>query len=513
MNLSLFGRLDRPASAVLFAGLGGACEGIRRATGTSPLSAINHDPHAIALHKRNHPETKHFPEDVWEVSPRRGARGRKLGLLWMSPDCRDFSRAKGGQPVSVGVRSLANVAHSWIQDARPNVLMLENVPEFEGWGPLYPDDHPNPKLRGRRIPERKGEFFKEWVGRVRAAGYEVEWRNLVAADYGAPTSRKRLYLIARCDGRPIVWPEPTHGPGRPLPWRTAAECIDWDIEGRSIFGRKKPLADATLRRIAAGLVRFVLRAPRPFLLCHTHGGRLEPIDEPMRTITTARRGERAVVTPYLTKFYGTSRDGANIGEPMPTVTAGAGGGHLGLVAPYLVQTGQGERRGQAPRVLDLHKPLTTVVAGGQRHGLVSAFLAKHYTGAVGSDLGAPMGTVTAVDHHSLVTASLAPEEEAGARRVAAFLVSYYGQSIGQMMTEPMPTVTTKDRFGLVTVLIEGQPYVVTDIRMRMLRPRELARAMGFPDSYILEGTLEQQVARVGNAVCPDVAEALVRANL
>ena len=262
-----------------------------------------------------------------------------------------------------------------------------------------------------------------------------------------------------------------------MPWRTAAECIDWSIPARSIFGRKKPLADATQRRIAAGLVKYVLTAARPFILCHTHGGRLEPIGEPLRTITTAKGGERAVV------------------------------------APYLVQVGQGERKGQAPRVMDIHKPLTTVVAGGQKHGLVMAWLAKHYTGVVGSSLDAPLGTVTTVDHHSICTAHLSPAEDEGARRVYAFLTSYYGQSIGSDLRDPCPTVTTKDRFGLVTVEVEGHPYVVTDIRMRMLAPRELARAMGFPDSYRMDGTIQDQVAAVGNAVCPPVARALVAANV
>ena len=452
MQPTLFGDLSKPASAVLFSGMGGACLGIEGATGTSPLAAVNHWPYALRIHAMNHPATRHYPEDVFNVPPDLASRGRRLGLLWMSPDCTDHSRAKGGVPRTTGRRSLADVIFLWLSSGvQPAVLMLENVPEFKDWGPLHPDDHPDPKKRGRPIKERRGELFKEWIRKVEAFGYRVEWRLLKACDYGAPTIRQRLYLIARRDGRPIVWPEPTHGPGRPLPWKTAAECIDWSIPARSIFGRKKPLADATQRRIAAGLVKYVLKAERPYIV---PGG-----------------------------------------------------------AAYMVQVGYGERKGQKARILDINPPLTTVVSTGQKHGMVMAWLAKHYTGVVGSSLDAPLGTVTTVDHHSLCTAHLSPAEDEGARRVYAFLTSYYGQSIGSDLRDPCPTVTTKDRFGLVTVEVEGHPYVVVDIRMRMLAPRELARAMGFPDSYRMDGTIQDQVAAVGNAVCPPVARALVAANV
>lgn len=468
--LSLFGRLDRPASAVLFAGLGGACEGIRQATGVSPLTAVNHDRHAIRLHGLNHPETIHFQEDVFTVPPLHGARGRRLRLLWMSPDCTHFSRAKGGKPRESGRRSLADVVFPWLRDVHPEVVILENVPEFLSWGPLDPSGHP--------IKARAGEFFREWVVKVESRGYRVEWRTLSACDFGAPTTRRRLYLVARCDGQAFRWPEPTHGPGRAHPWKTAAECIDWSIPCPSIFDRRRPLAEATQRRIAHGLVKYVLNTPRPFLLCLTHGGRLEPLDEPARTITTANRGERA------------------------------------LVVPYLVQSGYGERQGQAPRTLDIEAPLGAVVAGGQKHGIVAAWLAKHYTGVTGSDLGHPLGTVTAKDHHALCTARLAPGLGDGARRVAAFLCKYYGTG-GQWqgLAEPLHTIPTVDRFGLVTAEIDGEPWVVTDVGMRMLQPRELATAMGFPTDYLLEGSKSQQVARIGNAVCPPVARALVEAML
>lgn len=441
---TLFGRLDLPASAVLFSGLGGACEGIRQATGTSPLAAINHWPYALRLHARNHPETWHYPEDVFNVPPELASRGRSLGLVWMSPDCTDHSRAKGGKPKTNDRRSLADVIFTWFAaGVLPAVLMLENVPEFREWGPL--DDE------GRPIKSRRGELFREWIRKVEAFGYRVEHRILAACDYGAPTSRRRLYLIARRDGLPIVWPAPTYGPGRAEPWHSAAECIDWSIPARSIFGRKKPLADATQRRIAAGLVKYVLKTDRPYLV---PGG-----------------------------------------------------------AAFMVQVGYGERKGQKPRTLDINAPLTTVVSTGQKHALVMAWIAKHYGGVVGQELHRPMPTVTTVDHNALCVAGLSPAEDEGARRVAAFLIAYYGTSIGSDLGAPCPTVTTRDRFGLVTVHVEGQPYVVTDIGMRMLVPRELARAQGFADSYRLEGSSKDQVAAIGNSVCPQVARALVAANV
>lgn len=499
---SLFPRNDKPNWISSFAGVGGSCLGIQRAIGVSPGVAINHNAHALAVHALNHPQTLHMVEDVWNVSLRRAARGMRVDGLWMSPDCTHHSRARGGKPRENDRRGLAEVVFQWLDEGvLPRLIFLENVEEFEGWGPLGAD--------GRPIPERKGETFQAWVRRLEGYGYRVEWRSLSACDYGAPTIRRRLYLIARRDGRPIRWPEPTHGPGRKKPWRTAAECIDWDIPAPSIFERDRPLAEATQRRIAAGLVRFVLEAKEPFILCLTHGGRLEPVSEPMRTITTAKRGERAIVTPYLVANNTNNRPHA-MTEPVPTVTTG---NRNYVVSPYLVQTGFGEREGQAPRIADIQEPLGGVVAGGVKRGLCMGWLAKHYTGVTGQGLRRPMGTVTTVDHHSLCTASLAPEEEAGAQRVAAFLTTYYGTAIGQSPADPLATVTTKDRFGPVTVTLEGQPYVVVDIGMRMLQPRELARAMGFPDSYVLRGTKTQQVADIGNAVCPDVPQAIVAANL
>jgi len=439
-------------SVDLFAGGGGASEGIRLATGKAPLVAINHDQASILMHATNHPGTMHLCESVFDVDPFL-PHGMPLHLVWGSPDCTHFSRAKGGKPRSQEIRGLAWIMRDWARDVRPHVICLENVSEFLTWGPLDEE--------GKPIPERKGETFKEFVAQLEDLGYVVEWRVLVAADYGAPTIRRRLFLIARCDGRPIRWPEPTHGPDRLLPWRTAAECIQWDIPCPSIFTRKRPLAEKTMARIAEGMKRFVVEAEEPFLLNLTHGGRLEPLDEPFRTVTAANRGEKA------------------------------------LVVPYGIQTRNGERRGQTPRTFDLSRPMNTITSQGSQGGLVAAFIAKHYTGVYGSDLRASLGTVTAKDHHALV---------------AAFLMKYYGTG-GQLqsLSDPMHTIVSKARFGLVTVTIGGDEYIVYDIGMRMLQPRELARAQGFSDEYQLTGTKTSQIARIGNSVPPPVVKAIVEA--
>jgi DNA (cytosine-5)-methyltransferase 1 len=475
-----------------FAGGGGASLGISWALGRGPDVAINHDAEALALHAANHPETRHLCEDVWAVDPVEACAGRPVGLMWLSPDCKHFSKAKGGRPVNKKIRGLAWVAVRWAKAVQPRVIVLENVEEFQTWGPVLDD--------GRPCPARRGLTFRRFVGRLRNLGYAVEWRELRACDYGAPTSRKRLFLIARRDGRPIVWPAPTHGKGR-RPYRTAAEVIDWTLAAPSIFERTRPLAENTLRRIANGIRRFVIEAPRPFIVNMAHGGSLEALSAPMTTIKTERGGCRA------------------------------------LVVPTLVQTGYGEREGQAPRVPGLEKPLGTVVSG-QKHALVAAFLARHYTGVDGAPLVVPVPTVTAVDHHSLVAASLVKLKgtsrdgqavteplhtvQAGGLHygeVRAFLVAYYGnEKDGGSLFDPIRTVTSKDRMGLVTVA--GREYAIADIGMRMLAPRELYRAQGFPDSYRIEIPFRgkplsksAQVRMCGNSVVPLLAEALVRANL
>ena len=452
---TLFGRLDRLNIVDLFCGAGGTSLGVQQALGYSPEAAINHWPYAIRVHAQNHPDTLHFEEDIFQVAPWEAARGKRVDLLVGSPSCVHFSVAKGSAPKDAGIRSQAEVFIRWAREIKPRVILLENVKEFLSWGPINEDGHP--------IQAQAGESFKGWVQALEAEGYRVGWKLLKACDFGAPTSRLRLFVVARCDDQPIRWPEPSHGHGK-LPYRTAAECIDWSIPCPSIFERKKPLAEATLKRIAAGIQKYVLTTAQPFLLCKSHGGRLEPLDRPLNT-----------------------------------VTAGPKGGDRLLVAPSLIQMGYGEREGQPLRTLNLHKPLGTVVSGGNKFGLVAAFLAKHYTGAIGSDLRSPLSTVTTQDHHSLV---------------AAFMTKFYGAGgTAQGIGAPLDTATTKARFGLVTVTLDGEPYVLSDIGMRMLAPRELARAQGFPDSYIFEGTKADQIAAIGNAVVPQVMAALVRANL
>jgi DNA (cytosine-5)-methyltransferase 1 len=490
-----------------FAGGGGASLGIEEAVGRTVDVAINHDDHAIHIHRLNHPLTRHYCEKIEDVDPIVVCAGLRVGMWWFSPDCTHHSRAKGGKPRDQKIRGLAWQAVRWAAAVSPRVIFLENVPEFVDWCPLIQKRD----KRGRLVfqkdgtpwliadPARKGVTFREFIGQLQALGYTVEWRTLCAADFGAPTTRKRLFLVARRDGLPIAWPEPSHGPGRAHPYRTAAECIDWSIPCPSIFGRKKPLAEKTLRRIAHGVVRYVIENARPFIVPVKSwgGGGNGPrsIDLPMRTVTASKRGEFAVV------------------------------------APTLVQTGYGEREGQRPRSLDLQKPLGTIVGCGQKHALVAAFIAKHYTGVIGQEVERPLGTITAKDHHSAVVMSLTKFQQnnrgcaidepldtvmAGAQRfglVAAFIQRYYSNG-GQLSgaDQPVPTITTKDRMALVTVEIDGETWAIVDIGMRMLQPRELARAQGFPDSYQFTGTKQQQVARIGNSVCPPVARALVAAN-
>lgn len=534
-----------------FAGGGGASLGIEQALGRPVDIAINHDAEAIAMHAANHPETTHYQEDVWKVDPLKATQGRPVALGWFSPDCTHHSKARGGKPRDKNIRGLAWVALRWAAKTQMRVLIVENVEEFRSWGPL----------NRRRRPKRnhKGATFDRWVSQLRALGYEVEWRELRACDFGAPTSRKRLFVIARNDGAPIVWPAPTHSdPKRPMfslvPYRTAAECIDWSIPCPSIFERPKPLATATQRRIANGIRRYVIDAERPFVINLTHGGRLESVDEPFATITGAHRGEKALVAPYLagvggragqspertldapyhtttakgdtalvTPFLAGITHNKSGGQttpgdaPMPTITTSRGG-EQALIAPTLVQTGYGERPGQSPRSLDIEEPLGTVVGGGSKHALVAGFLAKHFGGheTSGSELQEPIDTVPARDHAPMPTVTSGGQHLG---EVRAFLAAYYGNDKdGQAVTEPFRTVTSKERFGLVTV--EGEPYAIVDIGMRMLAPRELFRAQGFPDGYVIDPvvggrrlTKTDQIRMCGNSVCPPIARALVAANV
>lgn len=513
-----------------FAGGGGASTGIEMAIGRSVDIAINHDPDAIAMHKANHPHTKHYCDDVWQVDPVEACEGNPVALAWFSPDCKHFSRAKGGKPVDKNIRGLAWVAVKWALAVRPRILMLENVPEIRTWCPLGADNKP--------IKERTGETFRgfilalstglpEWHPAYKemcealsiepnseeakrlqkGLGYKVQYRTLKSCDYGAPTTRKRFYLIARCDGKRIVWAEPTHAPrdseavkrGLKLPYRTAAECIDWSIPAQSIFERKKPLAENTMRRIARGIQKFVIDNPEPFIVNYKFNNEPKGTDEPLSTVT-------AVNNHYL-------------------------------VAPTLIQyhseTSKDEVRGQ-----ELGEPLMTVDAA-PRYALSVAHIMKNYGGGykgAGSAADAPLGTVTGIDHNSLVTAHIMtmrknmdgqPVDEplstvscSGAHHaeVQAFLVKYFSTGAAKSVNEPLDTITTKDRFALVT--IHGEEYIITDIKMRMLQPRELFNAQGFPEDYIIDCDADghpypktKQVARCGNAVTPQVPAALVKANL
>jgi DNA (cytosine-5)-methyltransferase 1 len=483
-----------------FAGGGGASTGIEMALGRSPDIAINHDAEAIAMHTANHSSTRHYIEDVWNVDPREATGGKAVDLLWLSPDCKHFSKAKGGKPREKKIRGLAWLAVRWAKSVRPAVIMLENVEEFITWGPLLDDGMP--------CPERKGLTFRRFVASLTSLGYIVDWREMRACDFGAPTSRKRLFLVARCDGRPIVWPEPTHGPGR-APYRTAADCIDFNRPCPSIFGRKRELAEATKRRIARGVMRYVVNSPEPFIV--TMRGTSEAhisasagsIREPLRT-ASASGNHHALVMPFLTECANASAQrNFSAAEPLRTQCAEIKGGHFALVAPTLINTRNGERAGQAPRVHDIRQPAPTVTAQGSQGAVVAAFLARHYGGHEndGSDLRIPMHTVTAKDHHALV---------------AAFLMKYYGADQDPRLDQPLHTITTLDRFALVTV--RGEPYYITDIGMRMLDPEELKLAQGFPASYILNPperplTKKAQVRMIGNSVSPHPACALVSANL
>lgn len=483
-----------------FAGGGGASTGIELAIGHSVEIAINHDPDAIAMHKVNHPNTEHYCENVWEVEPRKAVRGRRVALAWFSPDCKHFSKAKGGKPCDKKIRGLAWIVLKWAALVRPRVIMLENVEEFQTWGPLNRRKHP--------IKSKKGQTFLKWREQLESLGYKTDCRELIAADYGAPTKRKRFFLIARCDGKPIVWPEPTHGDknseeviqGKLKPYVAAAEIIDWSIPCKSIFGRKKPLAENTMKRIARGIQKFVIENPEPFIMQIGQTGftedRNKSIHEPLTTIVS--KAEHCLITPYL-MVNTTGHPGGTVEEPIHTITTG---GHHALIAPTLIQyhteTTKNGVRGQS-----IKEPIMTLDSS-PRYGLVSAFIIQMNNNMIGTDMKEPINTIVASPGHI--------------GEVRAFLIKYYGQGIGQDIKEPLDTVVSKDRFGLITLY--GQDYQIVDIGMRMLEPRELFKAQGFPNEYVIDHDFTgkkypktKQVARGGNAVPPPFAEALVRANL
>lgn len=532
----------------LFAGGGGASEGIRAALGRSPDVALNHDAVAVAVYAANHGVKPHR-EDVWKVRPLDATQGRPVGLLWASPDCRHHSRAKGSAPRSKSVRSLAWAVVRWCREVAPRVVMVENVVEFEEWGPLL--------ANGERDRAKKGRTFRAWVAALRRLGYVVEWRRLDASLYGAPTRRIRLFVVARRDGEPIRWPLPTHGKEL-QPLRTAAECIDWSLPCPSIFGRKKALAAKTERRIALGFKRYVLDTAEPFIVETRNGERegqaprVRSARAPHGTVT-AKGSQGALVTPYLAKLRFDS-SGASLEAPMPTILAGGGtrperpgtGNAVGLVVPYIAKVNHGR---DANRSASATEPLSTVTAGQRGHALVSAWVVKHFGGVVGHACGRGLGAVTGRDHHGLAAAHLVklrgdpsdhptqpdlrapcPTLSAGGTHAAlvyAFVVKFFGTGIGQPCTDPLCTVTTKDRCGLVTITIDGETYVVVDIGFRMLQPHELLAAQfgEFARRYDFESvrkrnrrgrlvplTKADKVRLIGNSVCPHVSRALVAAN-
>ncbi|MBP3701234.1 MAG: DNA cytosine methyltransferase, partial [Lachnospiraceae bacterium] len=568
-----------------FAGGGGASTGIEMATGYSVDIAINHDPMAIAQHKANHPYTKHYCESVWDVDPVEACEGHPVALAWFSPDCKHFSKAKGGKPKDKNIRGLAWVAIRWAALVRPRVIMLENVEEFKKWGPLNRSHRP--------IKAKQGYTYQKFLQQLRDLGYEVDTRELVAADYGAPTIRKRFFMIARCDGKPVVWPEPTHGPrdseavkmGLLQPYVGAYTQIDFSRPCPSIFDTaeeikekygiraQRPLAEKTMKRIARGLKKFVLDNPEPFIVQVNHGGDRRPQDikDPMPTITgkhgfgvvepyitmigqtgfaadrsrdvrdpiatVVSKNEHCLVEPVLMPYVmsnNTNNVGASVADGLPTITTG---NRNFLMAPMLIQyhseTASGEVRGQR-----LDEPVMTV-DGSNRYGLVSAFIQKYFDGGykgAGADLEEPLPTVTAWDHNSVCAAHLIQLNNhcdgrdmaepmptitaAGGHfgEVRAFMIKYYSQGVGQDARDPLDTIPTHDRFGLVT--IAGTQYAIVDIGLRMLEPKELYGCQGFPEDYIIDRDYKgreyprsEQVKRCGNAVCPPIPAALVKANL
>lgn len=642
-----------------FCGGGGAGTGLEMGLGRAVNVAKNHSPQAISMHTVNHPGAQHFTTDVFEGDPDTECGGKAVGWFHMSPDCTHHSQAAGGQPRKREIRNLSWIGLKWAGMKRPRVISLENVKQILQWGRLIAK---RDKATGRVVklsgeiaapgevvpvgqqflipdPKQRGKTWRRFVALLEGMGYVVEWKMIKACDFGAPTSRERLFMIARCDGQPIVWPEPTHAknPAKgQQKWKTAADCIDFSDLGQSIFGRKKDLAEATLRRVAKGMKKFVIDSPAPFIvpIANWSGESVQSAGEPLRTITSYPKGGAfSVVSPVIAPATHQGSDRINNPlEPLPTVTC-ANRGELTLISPTLIQSGYGERPGQEPRVPGVDQPLGTVVAGGvkhalasacivqaghgegsgankrrshgvndiwgpvgtvtasgggqsvsaavmiqanggfntvyakdirdpmttvtntgsqqqlatanlvhfrgncdvrdaseplhtisaggQHHGLVSAFMERAFGGSIGQGLEDPAPTITAGGggKSSLVSLTLSPEHEAGALRVAAFLISYYGTENVSACDAPAPTITTKDRLALVTVMVQGTPYVIVDICLRMLKPVELYKAQGFPADYIItygaDGkpfTITQQVHMCGNSVSPPPMAALARAN-
>ena len=535
-----------------FAGGGGASTGIELAAGRAVDAAINHDPDAILMHQTNHPQTRHYCESVWDVDPWEVTRGRPVGLAWFSPDCKHFSKARGSKPIDRNIRGLAWIVLKWAGTVKPRVIILENVEEFQTWGPVR---------KGKPMKSRRGETFRKWKEQLQALGYEIDHRELVAADYGAPTIRKRFFLIARCDGKKIIWPQRTHAPkdseevknGKCKPWRGAAEIIDWTIPCPSIFDTTdeikekygiravRPLAVNTQKRIARGIKKFVLQNKEPFIVPIGYGERkgqaprVHDIKEPLSTVVGS--GKQYLVMPSLIQYHTEQSErvrGQGMDKPIMTLDARD---RYGLSVAYLTEYFQNGRP------LDVSSPLHTSTTK-DRECLCIAHMEKFFSGGYtgnGSDANTPLGTVTAVDHNGLVE---------------TFISKFYKTGTGQKLDEPLHTVTTSaGHFGIVTVKmsrqemnlqhwnevrellnaycgyaiaedeillldVNGTLYFISDIGLRMLTPRELYAANGFPPDYIIDHDYTgkaygktKQVARCGNAVPPPFAEALVRANL
>lgn len=585
-----------------FAGGGGASTGIAQAIGREVDIALNHSETAIAIHRANHPATEHFCQDIKATWPRVATRNRRVSGIWMSPDCKEFSKAKGGPVKDRSIRTLADEIPHWIEETEPEVVYVENVEEFEDWGPL----EQGADGKWRVIVDRKGEDFQKWVRKCRRLGYRVDWRQLRACDYGAPTSRNRLYIVMRRDRKPIKWPKPTHGApgsagvrsGRLLPYRTAAECIDWSIECPSIFDRKKELADASKRRVAHGVMRHVVeaakvgkayivpgsetRAPHitkfrqgssgaemhrpmptvtangvparpagaiplgvseavlsPFITYGQHGGANRPVDEPHHTIAASKKDQNCIAVAHMEKFSENSR-GKSATVPLDTAMAGAA--RHAAVTTFLSHYYGSDKTGGGG---DVRVPLAVARAGGQHHAIVAAHIEQanggpRNTRSTGRSAARPLSTTTTTGAQQRIVettlveeGALPPEMMAKAVKVAAFLVKYYATdgenevAQSQPVTRPLDTITTKARFAVVTVTIDAATYVIVDIGLRMLKPRELARAQGFPDNYVLNPivrkfirgkwverplTIAEQISAIGNSVCPPVARALVAAN-
>ena len=582
----------------LFAGGGGASTGIEQAIGRPVDVAINHDADAIGMHEVNHPQTRHYRSDIREVDPLAVTKGELVGLLHASPDCTHHSQALGGQPRNGEIRSLAWIVIRWAGKTQPDVITLENVEQMMQWSPLIAkrdpatgrvitlERVPDPVTgkskfrvaepgevvrRGNQFlipnPKHKGRNWRHFIQALRDLGYKVEWRVICNATLGSSSTRTRLYLIARRDGLPIVWPAQTHWKNPKAgqkPFRQAAECIDWSIPGQSIFGRKKELAPATMRRIAHGLDKFVLNSPQPFIVNMAHGGKIEMLDRPMSTIATEKGGCRALVSPTLIQMgYGEAKGQAPrvLDLSQPLGTAVAGGIKHAVSSTYLVQAGHGEGKDGGKRwshgandirgplgtvtasgggqslasafmvqanggfnstpARDLRDPVSTVTTSGSQQQLIAAHLCTLRRNSVGRDMREPVPTVTArAEHHALIQYHLSPEQEAGALRCAAFLMRYHASG-GQWadLRDPMTTITTRDRLALVTVWLKGEPWVIVDITLRMLVPRELYNAQDFPPGYVIDRTASgkpltktAQVRMVGNSVSPVPMRLIVAAN-